>query len=82
IKLTVLDVEKPLIRSEVDDIDFKLIKAERNLHWNSTGVWEYIQEMRNILHDLESRIQKSKNNVETMHLMMLVSIIMMVMSVI
>ncbi|XP_067914454.1 dynein axonemal heavy chain 17-like [Heterodontus francisci] len=70
IRLTVLDVEYPLISNELSDIDFKLIKAERQLHWNNNGVWEYIQEMRSILYDLESRIQKAKNNVETMHLMM------------
>lgn len=38
------------------------------------GVWEYIQKMRNILYDLERRIQKCKDNVEMMRLMMLVSI--------
>ncbi|XP_067860662.1 dynein axonemal heavy chain 17-like [Heptranchias perlo] len=71
IRLTVLDVEYPLIKEELSEIDFKLIKAERQLYWNSVGVWEYIQEMRNILYDLESRIQKAKNNVETMHLIMM-----------
>ncbi|XP_043570859.1 dynein axonemal heavy chain 17-like [Chiloscyllium plagiosum] len=70
IRLTVIDVEYPLISSELAEIDFKLVKAEQNLHWNSEGVWEYIQELRGILYDLESRIQKAKNNVETMHLMM------------
>ncbi|XP_069786101.1 dynein axonemal heavy chain 17-like isoform X2 [Narcine bancroftii] len=71
IKLTILDVEYPLIRNELADIDFKLIKAERQLYWNSQGIWEYIQEMRIILYDLDRRIQKSKYNIEMMRLMML-----------
>ncbi|XP_078257485.1 dynein axonemal heavy chain 17-like [Rhinoraja longicauda] len=71
IKLTILDVERPLITNELSDIDFKLVKAEMQLHWNDPGVWEYIQEMRNILYDLERRMQKCKDNVEMMRLMML-----------
>ncbi|XP_055509862.1 dynein axonemal heavy chain 17-like [Leucoraja erinacea] len=71
INLTILDVERPLIRNELIDIDFKLVKAEMQLHWNDPGVWEYIQKMRNILYDLERRIQKCKDNVEMMRLMML-----------
>lgn len=37
------------------------------------GVMEYIQEMRNILYDLETRIQKAKLNVENIEQLMQVS---------
>lgn len=34
------------------------------------GVWEYIQQMRDNLHDFESRINQAKTNVEAMHIIM------------
>ncbi|XP_077184230.1 dynein axonemal heavy chain 17 isoform X3 [Paroedura picta] len=64
IKQTILNVELPLIKDELEEIDVGLQKAETNLFWSNEGVMEYIQEMRNILYDLETRIQKTKLNVE------------------
>ncbi|KAK6478238.1 dynein heavy chain 17 [Huso huso] len=66
IRLTVHPVEFPLIKSELEDIDSKLNKAESTLSWNTDGAWEYIQEMRDTLYDFETRTQKAKSNVETM----------------
>nr|XP_020013652.1 dynein heavy chain 17, axonemal [Castor canadensis] len=64
IKRTVMDVEFPLIKSELEEIDVKLLSAETTLFWNGEGVFQYIQEMREILHNLQNRIQKAKQNVE------------------
>ncbi|XP_037350847.1 dynein axonemal heavy chain 17 isoform X1 [Talpa occidentalis] len=64
IKTTVLDVEFPLIRAELEAIDVKLLSAETTLFWNGEGVFEYIQEMREVLHNLQNRIQKAKQNVD------------------
>ncbi|XP_075415820.1 dynein axonemal heavy chain 17 [Tenrec ecaudatus] len=64
IKTTVMAVEYPLIKSELEAIDVKLLAAETTLFWNSEGVFGYIQETREILHDLQTRIQKSKQNIE------------------
>ncbi|KAB0366479.1 hypothetical protein FD754_010635 [Muntiacus muntjak] len=64
IKTTMKDVEFPLIKSELKAIDVKLLNAETTLFWNGEGVFEYIQEMREILHNLQNRIQKAKQNVE------------------
>nr|XP_004569740.1 dynein heavy chain 9, axonemal [Maylandia zebra] len=61
---SVLDVERPLIQGQLSDIDAQLIKAEDSLNWNSQGVWEYIQEARDLVCDLESRLQRAKDNVE------------------
>ncbi|NXE57526.1 DYH17 protein, partial [Casuarius casuarius] len=70
IRLTVLSVELPLIAGELDTIDGQLQKAEQTLFWHHEGVMEYIQEMRDILYNLETRIQKAKLNVENItHLM-------------
>uniref|UniRef100_A0A4X1UP38 Dynein axonemal heavy chain 17 n=1 Tax=Sus scrofa TaxID=9823 RepID=A0A4X1UP38_PIG len=59
IKTTMMDVEFPLIKSELEAIDVQLLDAERTLFWNSEGVFDYIQEMREILHNLQNRIQKA-----------------------
>ncbi|XP_057571174.1 dynein axonemal heavy chain 17 [Hippopotamus amphibius kiboko] len=64
IKTTVKDVEFPLIKSELQAIDVKLLDAETTLFWNGEGVFEYIQEMREILYNLQNRIQKAKQNIE------------------
>ncbi|XP_025715360.1 dynein axonemal heavy chain 17 isoform X2 [Callorhinus ursinus] len=64
IKTTVMEVESPLIKSELEDIDVKLLSAETMLFWNSEGVLEYIQEMREILQNLQNRIQKAKQNID------------------
>ncbi|XP_008847899.1 dynein heavy chain 17, axonemal [Nannospalax galili] len=64
IKTTVMEVEFPLIKSELEVIDVKLLSAETTLFWNGEGVFQYIQEMREILYDLQKRIQKAKQNIE------------------
>uniref|UniRef100_A0ACB8EKG7 Dynein heavy chain 17, axonemal n=1 Tax=Sphaerodactylus townsendi TaxID=933632 RepID=A0ACB8EKG7_9SAUR len=64
IKQTILNVELPLIKDELQEIDVGLQKAETKLFWSNEGVMDYIQEMRDVLYDLETRIQKTKLNVE------------------
>ncbi|XP_039715555.1 dynein axonemal heavy chain 17 isoform X6 [Pteropus medius] len=64
ITTTVTDVEFPLIESELSAIDVKLQAAETTLFWNSEGVFDYIKEMREILHNLQNRMQKTKQNIE------------------
>ncbi|XP_026133128.1 dynein axonemal heavy chain 9 [Carassius auratus] len=61
---TVLEVEMPLIQSQLTDIDAKFKEAEQNLCWTSQGIWEYIQDVREMVHDLEQRLQRTKDNVE------------------
>ncbi|XP_054457284.1 dynein heavy chain 9, axonemal isoform X2 [Anoplopoma fimbria] len=61
---SVLDVELPLVQGQLRDIDAQLKKAEKSLTWNSQGVWQYIQEVRDSICDLESRLQRTKDNVE------------------
>ncbi|XP_037666336.1 dynein heavy chain 17, axonemal [Choloepus didactylus] len=64
IKTTVVEVEFPLIKAELEAIDVKLLASETTLFWNSKDVFEYIQEMREILHDLQTRMQKAKQNID------------------
>eukprot|EP00066_Takifugu_rubripes_P027828 XP_011617094.1 PREDICTED: dynein heavy chain 9, axonemal [Takifugu rubripes] len=63
---SVLDVEKPLVQGQIRDIDVHLKKAEESLKWNSEDIWPYIQEVRDSVSDLESRLQRTKDNVEEM----------------
>nr|XP_061808009.1 dynein axonemal heavy chain 9-like isoform X2 [Nerophis lumbriciformis] len=61
---SVLNVENPLVGRQLEDIDTQLQKAEESLSWNSQGIWQYIQELRDSVCDLESRLQRTKDNVE------------------
>ena len=56
--------EKPLIQDEMAKIDGDLEKGEKTLKWKSPGIDEYIKDIRTKVSDLETRLQKSKLNVE------------------
>ena len=62
IRTTVLDVEFPLIESQLADIDLKLKEAETSLNW-SGDVLEYINSIYKSVQNLEERVQKAKSNV-------------------
>lgn len=66
VRESVLDVELPLIADQLQEIDKQLEQALTSLTWVSEGVWEYIEVTRNKVHDLEQRVQSTKNNVDTM----------------
>nr|XP_029540762.1 LOW QUALITY PROTEIN: dynein heavy chain 9, axonemal [Oncorhynchus nerka] len=61
---TVLEVEHPLVQGQLRDIDTHLREAEEDINWNSQGIWEYIQEVRECVCDLEKRLQRTKDHVE------------------
>ncbi|NXB98994.1 DYH17 protein, partial [Orthonyx spaldingii] len=64
VKQRLMPVEKPLLAGELEAVDIRLARAEQSLFWNHEGVMEYIQEMRETLHDLQRRVQKAKLNLE------------------
>ncbi|KAK2885147.1 hypothetical protein Q8A73_021621 [Channa argus] len=61
---SVLSVELPLVHGQLRDIDDQLKKAEETLNWNGQGIWQYIQEVRDSVCDLENRLQRTKDNIE------------------
>ncbi|XP_078081541.1 dynein axonemal heavy chain 9 [Mustelus asterias] len=67
---SVLGVEFPLIEAQVQQIDSKIKQAEESLNWKNEGIWEYIQAVRDMVHDLECRVQKAKDNVAAMQTIM------------
>ncbi|KAM6111100.1 LOW QUALITY PROTEIN: dynein axonemal heavy chain 17 [Pterocles gutturalis] len=65
VKQTLLPVELPLVAGELEAVDEQLASAEETLFWHHEGVMEYIREMREVLYDLRTRVQKSKLNTES-----------------
>ncbi|XP_055450236.1 dynein axonemal heavy chain 9 [Psammomys obesus] len=61
---TLLEVEFPLVEGELLNIDLRLRAAEETLSWKTEGIWDYAMQITNSIHDLEQRIQKTKDNVE------------------
>ncbi|XP_074176492.1 dynein axonemal heavy chain 9-like [Rhinolophus sinicus] len=61
---TLLEVEFPLVEKELQNIDLCLRAAEETLNWKTEGIWDYVNQITNSIHDLEQRIQKTKDNVE------------------
>ncbi|XP_004857611.1 dynein heavy chain 9, axonemal isoform X1 [Heterocephalus glaber] len=61
---TLLEVEAPLVEGELQNIDLCLRAAEETLNWKTEGIWDYVIQITNSIHDLEQRIQKTKDNVE------------------
>uniref|UniRef100_A0A4W3JPZ5 Dynein axonemal heavy chain 11 n=1 Tax=Callorhinchus milii TaxID=7868 RepID=A0A4W3JPZ5_CALMI len=70
LKLTVLEVEFPLIQSELESIDGQLTAAEEAITWKDENCWSYIVRSKDAVHDLESRVQKAKDNIETVQTLM------------
>ncbi|XP_041939413.1 dynein heavy chain 9, axonemal [Alosa sapidissima] len=67
---SVLEVEFPLIRSQLREIDVQLREAEVSMNWNSKGIWEYIQKVRDAVHELENSLQRTKDHVDQIHAIM------------
>uniref|UniRef100_UPI00398EA260 dynein axonemal heavy chain 11-like isoform X1 n=2 Tax=Pristiophorus japonicus TaxID=55135 RepID=UPI00398EA260 len=70
LKQTILEVEFPLIFSELETIDEQLKTAEETVTWQSENCWSYIVQMKDTVHDLASRVQKTKENVVTLQTLM------------
>uniref|UniRef100_A0A670JQ67 Dynein axonemal heavy chain 11 n=1 Tax=Podarcis muralis TaxID=64176 RepID=A0A670JQ67_PODMU len=64
VKQTVLEVEYPLIESELRNIDDQLMEAEEIFTWQEENCWEYIEFVKAMVHDLEQRLQRSKDNIK------------------
>ena len=63
IKSTLLPVEAPIVESQLQEIDAYLKEGETNLYWSASSVEDYTKNARNLVSDLEQRIQKAKDNI-------------------
>ncbi|XP_060638089.2 dynein axonemal heavy chain 11 [Anolis sagrei] len=70
VKQTVLEVEYPLIEKELIIADDQLKQAEEVFTWEEDNCWEYIEFLKVLIHDLEQRLQKSKDNIKTIQQIM------------
>ncbi|GAB1597647.1 dynein beta chain, ciliary isoform X1, partial [Argonauta hians] len=70
VRSTALIVEFPLIINQIGEIDNMLKQAEEDMDWNSQGIWEYIEKVKNIIFDLYERLRMSKENVQTIEVLM------------
>ncbi|XP_067320917.1 dynein axonemal heavy chain 9-like [Anolis sagrei] len=61
---TVLEVEYPLVQSQLQAIDIQLREAEETLNWKTEGLWDRVSRVVDSVRDLEQRIQKTKDNIE------------------
>uniref|UniRef100_A0A2I3HRY0 Dynein axonemal heavy chain 9 n=1 Tax=Nomascus leucogenys TaxID=61853 RepID=A0A2I3HRY0_NOMLE len=61
---TLLEVEFPLVEEELQNIDLRLRAAEETLNWKTEGICDYVTQITSSIHDIEQRIQKTKDNVE------------------
>ncbi|XP_041843992.1 dynein heavy chain 11, axonemal [Melanotaenia boesemani] len=64
LKLTVLEVELPLIKAELGSIDLQLEKAETSLTWEDQDCWNFIKTTKHLVQDLTCRVGKAKENFE------------------
>ncbi|KAM4581026.1 dynein axonemal heavy chain 11 [Odontesthes bonariensis] len=65
LKLTVLEVELPLIKAELESIDLQLLRAESGLTWQDQDCWSFIRITEHLVRDLACRVSGAKENCVT-----------------
>uniref|UniRef100_A0A665V5K8 Dynein, axonemal, heavy chain 11 n=1 Tax=Echeneis naucrates TaxID=173247 RepID=A0A665V5K8_ECHNA len=70
LKLTVLEVELPLIQHELETIDLQLARAETDLTWQDVDCWSFISTTKGLVQDLACRVTRAKENCETIQSLM------------
>lgn len=63
-------MEYPLIEKELNTADDALMVAEVALTWQEDNCWEYIEFLKAKVHDLEQRLQRSKDNIKVIQQIM------------
>ncbi|XP_068082615.1 dynein beta chain, ciliary-like [Anabrus simplex] len=69
---TTAAVEFQLIKDKVDEIDLLIEKGQTKLNWNSPvpELWSFTKVFHELVHDLETKVQKTQDNLEKMCLRM------------
>ncbi|XP_060906749.1 dynein axonemal heavy chain 11 [Labrus mixtus] len=70
LKQTVLEVELPLIRAEMESLDLQLKRAESDLMWQDPDCWSFISTSKDLVYGLVCRVSKAKENCEAIQSMM------------
>lgn len=67
---TLLEVEFPLVRAQMESIDVRLARAESDLTWRHEDCWSFINTTKDLVHDLLHRVSKAKDNCQTIQSVM------------
>uniref|UniRef100_A0AAY4DTA3 Dynein, axonemal, heavy polypeptide 9 like n=1 Tax=Denticeps clupeoides TaxID=299321 RepID=A0AAY4DTA3_9TELE len=62
---TILSVELRLVEANLEEVKHKMSPALHELKWGDEDLWDYVQSTRDLVHDISTRVQQSKANVET-----------------
>ncbi|XP_068084396.1 dynein beta chain, ciliary [Anabrus simplex] len=63
-------VEYELVKEQVEEIDALIEQGQTSLCWNSPDLWDYIERLHQLVHSLETRVQKTQDNVEKIRVLM------------
>ncbi|XP_028983813.1 dynein axonemal heavy chain 11 isoform X2 [Betta splendens] len=70
VRQTVLEVELPLIRAELESIDLLLTRAETDLTWQHQDCWSFVRTSKDVVQDLACRVSKAKENCKSIQSVM------------
>lgn len=70
VKQTTLEVEAPLMKDEMETVNLQIHQAETELTWQDQNCWNYICTLKDTVYQLERRLQKTKDNIEMMKVLM------------
>lgn len=70
VKQTTLEVEAPLMKEEMETVDQQIHRAETEFTWQDQNCWNYICTLKDTVYRLERRLQKTKDNIEMMEVLM------------
>ncbi|XP_030605544.1 dynein heavy chain 11, axonemal [Archocentrus centrarchus] len=62
LKQTVLEVELPLIRAELESVNLQLLRAETSLTWQDKDCWSFISDTKHLVQDLVCRVNRARAN--------------------
>ncbi|KAM8981229.1 dynein axonemal heavy chain 11 isoform 1-T1 [Sarcophilus harrisii] len=70
LKLSLLEVEQPLIGEELRAIDSRLQEAERAFTWRSPDCWDHMEKVKADVFELLQRVEQTQENVrQIQHIM-------------
>lgn len=67
---SMLEVERPLIKSELQTVDLLLVKAETSLTWQDQDCWGFIKTTKHRVRDLAQRVSRAKENCDAIQSVM------------
>lgn len=70
LKQTVLEVELPLIRAELESVDLQLSRAETSLTWQDEDCWSFINNTKHLVQDLVCRVNRVRENCDAIQCVM------------